>query len=98
MRPLWLCRACAAPWPCATARLALTSEYADDRVALCVYLAGQLHDAATDLHTLNPHDAPEPSQLFARFLGWSVAPRRSGAPSSGPVNPDVPHLNPNRAP
>jgi hypothetical protein len=54
IRPLWLCRACAAPWPCATARLTLLHEYADDRVALLVYLGGMLHDATGELHTLHP--------------------------------------------
>ncbi|MFE9183679.1 hypothetical protein ACFYMB_10125 [Micromonospora haikouensis] len=77
LRPLWLCRACAAPWPCAPARLALLREYADDRVALLIHLAGLLHEATTQLYTLNPHDAPEPAQLFARFLGWA----RSRSPS-----------------
>ncbi|MEO3775556.1 hypothetical protein ABGB16_01640 [Micromonospora sp. B11E3] len=72
IRPLWLCRTCAAPWPCATARLALLREYADDRVALLVYLGGQLHDAADELYRLNPHDGPEPRQLFDRFLGWAL--------------------------
>ncbi|MGC1211164.1 MAG: hypothetical protein WA890_07880 [Micromonospora sp.] len=73
LRPLWLCRACAAPWPCATARLTLLRECAHDRIALLVYLGGLLHDAAADLHTLNPHDGPPPHQLFARFLGWAIA-------------------------
>ncbi|WP_446216179.1 hypothetical protein [Micromonospora sp. IBHARD004] len=85
LRPLWLCRACAAPWPCATARLTLLREYADDRVALLVYLGGLLHDAAGHLHALHPHDGPEPGQLFARFLGWAI-PRRSprgGDPPAG---------------
>ncbi|MEO3781362.1 hypothetical protein ABGB16_32145 [Micromonospora sp. B11E3] len=78
IRPLWLCRACAAPWPCATARLTLLHEYARDRVALLVYLGGQLHDAADELYRLNPHDGPEPAQLFDRFLGWALI-RRTGA-------------------
>jgi hypothetical protein len=76
LRPLWLCRACAAPWPCAPARLGLLHEYAGDRVALLVYLGGLLHDAAGELHRLHPHDGPAPEQLFARFLGWAT-PRRS---------------------
>ncbi|WP_368666280.1 hypothetical protein [Micromonospora sicca] len=44
-------------------------------MALLVYLGGMLHDAAGHLHTLHPHDGPEPGQLFARFLGWAI-PRR----------------------
>jgi hypothetical protein len=75
LRPLWLCRRCAAPWPCATARLALTCEYADDRVALSIYLCAALHEATADLYRLNPNDAPDPRALFDRFLGWAP-PRR----------------------
>ncbi|MFU8853425.1 hypothetical protein ACNAW0_20915 [Micromonospora sp. SL1-18] len=71
IRPLWLCRACAAPWPCANARLTLLREYADDRVALLVYLGGMLHDAASELHTLHLDDGPAPGQLFTRFFGWA---------------------------
>ncbi|MEV1286391.1 hypothetical protein [Micromonospora sp. NPDC049679] len=54
-RPLRLCRACAHPWPCGPARLTLTAEYAEDPVALCVYLCAQLHEAVSDLHKLNPY-------------------------------------------
>lgn len=75
IRPLWFCRTCAGPWPCATARLTLITEYAGARAALCIYLSGLLHEATADLHTLNPHDAPEPPVLFERFLGWA-SPRR----------------------
>ncbi|MBQ0896384.1 hypothetical protein KBX37_25385 [Micromonospora sp. U56] len=82
IRPLWLCRTCAAPWPCATARLTLLREYAHDRVALLVYLGGLLHDAAGQLHTLNPHDAPEPTQLFDRFLGWALRRPASDSPAA----------------
>ncbi|MFG1678394.1 hypothetical protein [Micromonospora sp. NPDC049282] len=71
VRPIWLCRCCAQPWPCGVARLALAAEYADDRVGLSVYLCGQLYDAATDLHRLNPNDAPSPQALFARFIAWA---------------------------
>ncbi|TDB75240.1 hypothetical protein [Micromonospora sp. KC723] len=70
LRPIWLCRCCAAPWPCATARLTLVAEYAHDRVALSVYLCAMLHDAAEDLYRLNPHDGPDPATLFRRFLAW----------------------------
>ncbi|MET7960704.1 hypothetical protein ABZ356_07565 [Micromonospora zamorensis] len=74
LRPLWLCRICAAPWPCPVARLTLHQEYAHDRIALSIYLCAVLHDAASDLYRLNPHDGPDPAALFARFLGWA-APR-----------------------
>lgn len=79
LRPLWLCRTCAAPWPCAPARLALVAEYAHDRVALSVYLCTVLHDAAADLYRLHPHDGPDPVALFARFLAW--APRGHPPPT-----------------
>ncbi|SCF46466.1 hypothetical protein [Micromonospora mirobrigensis] len=72
LRPLWLCRSCAAPWPCAPARLRLLQEYADDRVTLLVHLGGMLHDAAGELHRLHPDDGPTPTQLFTRFLGWAM--------------------------
>ncbi|MFR9778218.1 DinB family protein [Micromonospora sp. MS34] len=77
LRPLWLCRDCAAPWPCPAARLTLLREYATDRVSLLIHLGGLLHDAAGQLHTLHPDGGPAPTQLFARFLGWAI-PRRAG--------------------
>lgn len=90
LRPLWLCRACAAPWPCAPAKLRLAREYAGNRVALCLYLSSVLHDAATDLHLLDPHGAPGPQQLFDRFIGWATPSRpgvepESGRPDGGPA-------------
>lgn len=78
-RPLWLCRACGCPWPCATARLTLLAEYRNSRVALSIYLAGMLYDAVGDLYRLNPCDAPKPGALHERFLGWA-APRRPRMP------------------
>ncbi|MEU7585992.1 hypothetical protein AB0A95_06790 [Micromonospora sp. NPDC049230] len=71
LRPLWLCRVCAAPWPCPVARLTLRQEYAHDRVGLSVHLCAVLHEAATDRYRLNPHDGPDPAVLFTRFLGWA---------------------------
>ncbi|MEU8260902.1 hypothetical protein AB0C02_09820 [Micromonospora sp. NPDC048999] len=71
LRPLWLCRVCAAPWPCAAARLSLTAEYAADPIGLSVYLCGVLYEATADLHRLNPDDAPDPAALFDRFLAWA---------------------------
>lgn len=72
-RPLWLCRVCAAPWPCSTARLALLREYTADRVSLSVYMAGVMHEAAGDLWRLNPSE-PELANLFGRFLAWTRRP------------------------
>ncbi|MEH1013837.1 hypothetical protein V6U90_12110 [Micromonospora sp. CPCC 206060] len=71
IQPLWLCRPCAQPWPCPTARLTLRAEYADDRIGLSVYLCGLLHAAMRDLHRLNPHDMPGPQAMYDRFVGWN---------------------------
>ncbi|MEU7616342.1 hypothetical protein AB0B27_09630 [Micromonospora rifamycinica] len=80
MRPLWLCRVCAAPWPCQPARLMLTRDYRRDRIGLSVYLAGRLFDATGDLITLNPDAVPPPTELFDRFLAWT---RRRAGPGEG---------------
>nr|WP_192772453.1 hypothetical protein [Plantactinospora soyae] len=69
-RPSWRCRACAAAWPCRTARKILLTEYADDRVGLSVYLCTTLYDATADLHPLQPVDRPTPRDLYRRFIGW----------------------------
>ncbi len=70
LRPLWVCRACGGPWPCAEARLLLKIEYADRPVDLAVYLSGLYHEATHDLFRLNPHDGPTPRELFDRFVAW----------------------------
>ncbi|MEU6021248.1 hypothetical protein [Micromonospora sp. NPDC047134] len=77
MRPMWCCRACGQPWPCATARLLLHTEYAHNRTGLSIYLAGLMYEAMRDLYHLNPHDGPDPTSLFNRFLGWG-SPRGPG--------------------
>ncbi|MEU4554200.1 hypothetical protein [Micromonospora violae] len=74
-RPSWLCRVCAATWPCAFARMLLRVEYEGDRVALSIYMASQLDDATADLLTLNPDPGPDPRELFDRFLAWTAQPR-----------------------
>ncbi|MET8261308.1 hypothetical protein [Micromonospora sp. NPDC005205] len=73
-RPSWLCRVCAAAWPCAFARMLLRVEYGTDRVALSIYMASQLFDATADLFTLNPEPGPDPRELFDRFLAWTAKP------------------------
>ncbi|MFF0313647.1 hypothetical protein ACFYPH_03215 [Micromonospora sp. NPDC005252] len=83
MRPLWLCRVCAAAWPCQPARLLLTMEYRRDRVGLSVYLAGLLFEATADLIKLNPNPAPSPAELFARFVGWTARGAESGPTGPG---------------
>ncbi|MGW5556704.1 hypothetical protein ACWER9_05695 [Micromonospora sp. NPDC003944] len=74
-RPSWLCRVCAAAWPCALARMLLRVEYGTDRVALSIYMASQLFDATADLLTLNPEPGPDPRELFDRFLAWTAKPQ-----------------------
>ena len=71
IRPLWLCRVCAGPWPCQPARLLLLLEYRRDRVALSIYMASCLFDAAADLLRLNPDPGPRPDELFHRFVAWT---------------------------
>ncbi|MFG1869904.1 hypothetical protein [Micromonospora arborensis] len=71
LRPMWCCRACGGPWPCATARLVLKAEHEHDLIGLAIYLCGQLHEATRDLYRLNPNEAPGPQALFARFVGWT---------------------------
>ena len=70
VRPLWLCRTCAAPWPCGPARLALLQRYHGDRVGLALHLTGAYREALRDLTTLNPYDGPTPADIYRRFLGW----------------------------
>lgn len=86
-RPIWLCRVCARPWPCPVARSLLPIEYADDPTALHVYLATMLQDAIDDLARLNPHSAPEPTELHHRFLGWA-RPRLRLVGAYDPVSPE----------
>ncbi|GGM60792.1 hypothetical protein GCM10011608_52330 [Micromonospora sonchi] len=81
LRPLWLCRICAAPWPCSPARLTLLAGYRHDRVALSIYLAAMLYDAVDDLYRLDPQTVPKPATLHDRFLGWA-APRTPRPQSS----------------
>ncbi|MEU5783493.1 hypothetical protein [Micromonospora lupini] len=74
MRPAWLCRNCAAPWPCSPAQLHLATEFYGHSIALAFYLASNLHDAIDDLHALGAR--PDLPALHARFLGWLSVTRR----------------------
>ncbi|MEH1012631.1 hypothetical protein V6U90_05860 [Micromonospora sp. CPCC 206060] len=69
LRPIWLCRSCHRPWPCAAARLALRCEYGRDRVGLAVLMATHLLDALPELAALIPE--LDPKVAFERFLGWT---------------------------
>lgn len=85
IRPLWICRTDAQPWPCAEARLALTQEYRDALVDLCVYLGLSLARATRELYQLNPSECPSPEAMHGRFIGWVPVPRSRLA--SYPDNP-----------
>jgi hypothetical protein len=83
VRPLWLCRACAAPWPCGPARRHLRREYAPDRVGLSVYLAGVLYEATADLLALGTEVTPK--ELFERFLAWTRPTVSTGTARRAPM-------------
>ncbi|RKR89128.1 hypothetical protein BDK92_3466 [Micromonospora pisi] len=72
LRPLWVCRIDAYPWPCADARLHLTAEFRGRTLALTLFLATHYVEALGDLHTIDPElGAPPDSRvLYERFLGW----------------------------
>lgn len=72
LRPLWLCRVDAQPWPCATARLCLVYRYDADPAALRVEMCRMLYLAAHDLHRLDPDAGPSPADLFGRFIAWTL--------------------------
>ncbi|MEU1363776.1 hypothetical protein ABZ356_28480 [Micromonospora zamorensis] len=75
MRPAWLCRNCAAPWPCGPARLDLAAEFDGHSIALAFYLAASMHEAIDDVHGLVLR--PNLPAMHARFLGWLSLARRS---------------------
>ncbi|WP_434089910.1 hypothetical protein [Micromonospora purpureochromogenes] len=70
LRPMWACRSCGRPWPCAEARLLLKVEYEAALPALSIYLSGLMYEAMRDLFHLNPHDGPSPREMFERFVAW----------------------------
>ncbi|MEN3608456.1 flavin reductase [Plantactinospora sp. ZYX-F-223] len=63
-RPLFLCRACGAKWPCQPARLVLLHMYRDDRQGL------RLHLARTMLTALADQPDSDALTLAVHFLGW----------------------------
>jgi hypothetical protein len=72
LRPLWICRVDAYPWPCADIRLDLTESFRGQTISLTLYLASQYVDALNDLYSIDPDQGapPDPRALFDRFLGW----------------------------
>ncbi|GAA3740880.1 hypothetical protein GCM10022225_25270 [Plantactinospora mayteni] len=63
-RPLFLCRACGAKWPCQPARLVLLSMYQGDHQGLRLHLARKLLTALAD------QPRTDALTLAAHFLGW----------------------------
>jgi hypothetical protein len=74
IRPVWLCRACAQPWPCGAARLELVRDYRTAVLGLYAYLAACLNEAREDLLDLAPNVAQP--DLWPRFMGWPPTRRR----------------------
>jgi hypothetical protein len=70
LRPLWICRTCGTPWPCATGRLKLKAEYCEHRADLPVFMATVMHDAIVDLSRINPAEL-DLADMFNRFIGWT---------------------------
>lgn len=72
-RPTWRCRACTAPWPCRPARVGLRIDYADDPVALSIYLGLLMRDAIADRIDTDPENVT-PGEFHVRFIGWTRTP------------------------
>ncbi|MEU1606324.1 hypothetical protein [Micromonospora matsumotoense] len=69
--PTWLCRVDAHPWPCGQAKLALLSEYADNRAELLDLLVAMKNEAEQHLTQL---DGGRHTDLTHRFLAWPHPP------------------------
>ncbi|MFI5924584.1 hypothetical protein ACIA3K_01260 [Micromonospora sp. NPDC051543] len=74
MRPAWLCRNCAAAWPCSRAQLDLVAEFYGHSLALALYLTSCMNEAIHDLYGLGGR--PDLALMHARFLGWLSLTRR----------------------
>ncbi|WP_229402095.1 hypothetical protein [Micromonospora okii] len=85
MRPAWLCRSCAAPWPCAPARLDLAFAYRGNSVTLALYLTASMQQAMDDTYRLGGD--PDFAALHARFLGWLSLARRDPPRDRPPRDP-----------
>ncbi|MEQ4303292.1 hypothetical protein ABNF97_18205 [Plantactinospora sp. B6F1] len=78
-RPRYLCRTCAAPWPCQPARLNLLHAYRGARAKLLVHLTGHLHRALCDLLATSPN--LDPVAVCVRFVGWVPGPQAERDPA-----------------
>lgn len=72
LRPFWICRTDARPWPCPDARLNLLRVYGERRLELYLYLGAQFVHALAELDGIAAQagGGPEPGALHARILGW----------------------------
>ncbi|WP_326553613.1 hypothetical protein [Micromonospora sp. NBC_01813] len=68
-RPGWNCRECGTEWPCETAKVEITSDWSDDRIGMCVYLATLMYEAIDDLLECDAEQL-SPPDLYRRFLRW----------------------------
>ncbi|MEV1154031.1 hypothetical protein AB0J27_01300 [Micromonospora chokoriensis] len=75
MRPAWLCRNWATPWPCGPAQLDLVTEFYGHSIALAFYLASSMQQAVNDMYGLGGR--PDPTVMHTRFLKWLSLARRS---------------------
>jgi hypothetical protein len=66
-RPLWGCRACGLPWPCANAREGLLAEYRTFPSLLNVLLSSMMFEALDDYWL----EGDVPPDLFDRFMAWA---------------------------
>ncbi|MFI6763180.1 hypothetical protein ACIBF5_29020 [Micromonospora sp. NPDC050417] len=76
LRPLWICRVDACPWPCPDARLnLLASYYPHRRLELYLYLGAQFVTALAELDAVVVPlgTQPDPHGLHSRILGWVAA-------------------------
>lgn len=71
LRPVWLCRNCAHPWPCGQARLDLINQFRNDRAALPTYMGVMLNLAIRDFTKLDPNAVTDPEDLNQRFVRWT---------------------------
>jgi hypothetical protein len=65
-RPSWDCRVCGDPWPCASAKVAMTEEYQCFPSLLLLFLVSTYQEAR---ETLGYSDRPV--DLFERIVGWA---------------------------
>lgn len=66
--PYWSCRGCQRPWPCAPARVQLSTQV--PRAVLPAFMTEWLAPAALTL----PADRRAPGELYERFVAWTLHP------------------------